>query len=143
MDFIPGKLKLSGYIQNLKCSSCKYASHDFTVSADTNMVFDDLVAFVTDEANEIAITNLTDHEFNNWSKITYSDIASRVNIQLGRKDLFHIDKKNFENIEPGKEIYRSICPKCENYMIAENKISLAEYEGKGGRINYFETKHKP
>lgn len=126
-------ISIGGKVEFIKCSACNFDSFRLELSADTDMVYQDVIGFVNKEHKELLLTHLSDEEFHNFNNYSGNQLSERVNKVFKENDFTFYKSKHFSN-QNGEEYWAPICPKCENSFQPERKISLDDFIKEGGKI---------
>lgn len=126
-------ISIGGKVEFIKCSACNFESFRLELSADTDMVYKEVIGFVNKEHKELLLTHVSDEEFHNFSNYSGNELSERVNTVFKGNGFTFYKSKHFTD-QNGEEYWAPVCPKCESSFQTERKISLEDFIKEGGKV---------
>ena len=102
-------ISTGGKVEFIKCSTCNFDSFKLELSADTDMVYQDVIGFINRERKELLLTHLSDEEFHNFSNYSEKQLSERVNNIFKENDFTFINRSILA-IKMAKNIGRQFVP---------------------------------
>ncbi|MDP5199661.1 hypothetical protein [Flavobacterium sp. DG2-3] len=119
-----------GKVIDLKCHKCSLTTSSFNIAGNSwAMNFLGIIGVYNPLENELFVTSLTKHEFQNYAVIARNEVSDRLKLLVNRDNLVFLKNEKDSNNKLVKN-----CPHCNEKLEEMKERSLEEFVLEGGKV---------